>query len=133
MLSTKNLPADKFKLCKLSPTWTGPFKVLEYNPQNQNVSLDFSDFPDPSDISNKFHTSLLKPFTPNDDIHFAERTLNRPGPVEEDGWEVEKVLEFRSQPKTSKPQYKVQWKACHIKYNRSLFTADINEDLIQQA
>ena len=28
MLSNKNLPADKFKLSKLSPKWTGPFKVL---------------------------------------------------------------------------------------------------------
>ena len=132
MLSTKNLPADKFKLSKHSPKWTGPFKVLEYNPQNQNVTLDFSDFPDLSNISIKFHTSLLKPFTPNNDIHFPERKLNRPGPVEEDRWEVEKVLEFRSQPKTGKPQYKVQCKGWPTKYNQWLFTADIDEYLIQQ-
>ena len=107
MLSTKNRPADKFKLSKLSPKWTGRFKVLEYNPENQNVTLDFSDFPHLSNISNKFHTSLLKPFTHNDDIHVPERKLNRHGPVEEDRWEVERVLEFRSQPKTGKPHDKV--------------------------
>ena len=84
ILSTKNLPADKFKLSKLSPTWAGPFKMLEYNHRNQNVTLDFTDFPEFSNISNKFHTSLLKPFTPNDDIHFSERKLNRPGTVEKD-------------------------------------------------
>ena len=84
MLSTKYLPADKFKLYKLSPKWTGPFKVLQYNHQNQNITLDLSDFPDISKISNKFHSSLLKPFTRNDDIHFPARELNGPGSVEED-------------------------------------------------
>ena len=108
MLSTKNLPADKFKLSKLSPKWTGPFKVLKYDPQNQNVTLDVSDFSDLSNISNKFHNSLLKPCTPNDDIHFSERKLYRPATGEEDRWDVEKVLEFRSQPKTGKSQYEVQ-------------------------
>ena len=132
MLSTKNPPADNFKLYKLSPKCTGPFKVLKYNPQNQNVTLDFSEFADLSNISNKFHTSLLKPFTPNDNIHFTERKLNTPGPVEEDRWEVEKVLEFRRQPKTDKQQYKVQWKGWTTRYNQWLFTADIDEDLIQQ-
>ena len=78
MLSTKNLAADKFKLSKLSPKCTGLFKVLKYNPQNQNVSLDFSDFPDLSNISNKCHASLLKPFTSNDDIYVSEKKLNGP-------------------------------------------------------
>ena len=94
MLATKNLGADKFKLYKLSPKCTGPFNILEYNLRNQNVTLDFSDFPELSNISNKFHTRLLKPFTHNDDIHIPVRKLNRPGAVEEDRWEVEKVLEF---------------------------------------
>ena len=132
MLSTKNLPVDNFTLSKLSPTWTGPFKVLEYNPENQNVTLYVSDFPDLSNISNKFHTSLLKHFTPNDDIHFTERKRNVPGPVTEDRWEVEQVLEFRSQHKTGKPQYNVSWKGWPTKYNQLLFTADIDKDLIQQ-
>ena len=81
--------ANKFKLFKVSPTWTGPFQVREYNTHNHNVNLDFSDFPGLSNISNKFHTSLLKPFTPNDDIHFPAKKLNRPRPVEEHRWEVE--------------------------------------------
>ena len=132
MLPTKNLLAHKFKLSKLSTKWTGPLKVLEYNHKNQNVSLDFSDFSDLSNISNKLHTSLLKPLPPNDDIHFPESKLNRPGPVEEDRWELEKVHEVRSQPKTGKPQYKVQRKGWPTKYNQWLYTAYIEEDLIQQ-
>ena len=132
MLSTKKLPADKFKLSKLSPKCTGPFKVLKYNPPNQNVTLDFSDFPDLSNITNKFHTSLLKHYIPNDDIYFSERKLNRPGPVTEDRQEVQKVLEFRRQRKTGKPQYKVQCKGWPTEYNQWLFTADIDENLIEQ-
>ena len=68
-----------------------------------NVTIDFADFPDLSNISNKFHNSRQKPLTLNDDIHFTARKLNRPSQVEEDRWQVEKVLEFRSQPKTGKP------------------------------
>ena len=132
MLSTKNLPADKFKLYKRSPKWTGTFQVLEYKSQNQNVTLDISDFSDLRNISNKFHTSLLKPFTPNNDIQFPERNLNRPSPVVEGRWEVEEVLKFRSQIKTGKPQYKVQWKGWLTTYNQLLFTLDIDDDLIQQ-
>ena len=45
---------------------------------------------------------------------------------------MEKVLELRSELKTGKLQYKVQWKGWPTKYNQSLFTADIDEDLIQQ-
>ena len=102
MLSTKHVPADKFKLSKLSTKWTGPLQVLQYNPQDQNVSLTFSDFPELSNISNKFYSSLLKPCTPYDDIHFPERELNRPCLVEEVRCEVQKVLEFGSAPKTGK-------------------------------
>ena len=117
MLSTNNLPADKFKLSNLSSKCTVRFIMLQYNSRNQNVNVDFSDFPELSNISTKFHTSLLKPFTRNDEIYLPESELNRPGPVEEDRWEVEKVLEFRSQPKTGKPQYKVQYKGWPTKYN----------------
>ena len=99
MLSTKNLPVDKFQLYKLSPKWTGPFKVLQYNTTNQNVSLDYSHFPELSNIRNKLHTSLLKPFTPNDDIYFLARKQNRLEPVEEVRWQVAHVREFRSPPR----------------------------------
>ena len=100
MLFTKHLPADEFKLCEFTPKWTGPFKVPEYNPRNPNVKLDISDFPELSNICNKFHNSLLKPFKPNDNNPFTEWNLKRPGPVEDDRWEVENVLEFKSQQKT---------------------------------
>ena len=45
---------------------------------------------------------------------------------------MEKVLEFRSQPKTANLQYKGKWKGWPTTYNQCLFTADIDEDLIQQ-
>ena len=70
MLFTKNFRADKVKMYKLSIHWTGTFEVLKQNHQNQNVTLDFSNFTDLSNISNQFHASLLKTFTPHDDIYF---------------------------------------------------------------
>ena len=46
---------------------------------------------------------------------------------------MENVLEFRRQPKTGKPQYKVQWKGWPTKSNQWCFPADIDEDLSQQS
>ncbi|KAF8445133.1 hypothetical protein BGX38DRAFT_1271470 [Terfezia claveryi] len=106
MLSTKNLPA-RYHSSKLSPKWIGPFTITKYSPWSQNAKLNFTDFPDLNNINNSFHTSLLKPFFPNPIQLFPSRTLEQPGPVKEDRYEVERVLEFRSQPRTGKLQYKL--------------------------
>ena len=103
MLSTKNLPVDKFKLSKFSTKWTGHSNMPEYNPQNQNVIFEFSYLLELSNISNMFHTTLLKPFTADDDIHLPQWKLNYAALVEEYRWQVEKVLDFISQAETDKP------------------------------
>ena len=72
-LATKDLPTDKCKLFELSTKCTRPFTVLKYNAQNQIVTREFSHFLVLSNISNMLHTSSLKLFLPNDDLHFTYR------------------------------------------------------------
>jgi len=110
MLSTKNLPA-RYNSSKLSPKWIGPFKVTKELTFTQNVKLDLSENPDLSNISPVFHTSFIKPYFPNP-IKFTGREKTKLGPVDEkeNRYEVERVMEYKSQPGTGLPQYKVRWK-----------------------
>jgi len=110
MLSTKNLPA-RYNSYKLSPKWIGPFKVTKELTVTQNVELDLSENPDLSNISLVFHTCLIKPYFPNP-IKFTGKEKTKPGPVDEkeNRYEVERVMEYRSQSGTELPQYKVRWK-----------------------
>ena len=94
ILSTKNLPAA-FHQCQFAPTWIGAFKITNFIPCSQNVTLDLSELPDLQYITNSFHTSLIKPCIPNNDEKFPTRKLYKPGPVEGNRWQVEQVLQFR--------------------------------------
>ena len=116
ILSTKNLPAA-FHQSKLAPKWIGPCKIIDLIPCRQNVKLDLSELPDLLYITNAFHTSLIKPYIANDDEKFTNRKLDKPATVEGDRWEVEKVLQFRFQPATRRPQYEVKWKGYEHKDN----------------
>jgi len=114
MVSTKNFPSH-FNTNKLYYPWIGPVPVTKANNTRQTYTLDLLDYPELSKIIPTFHTSLIKPYQPNDDNKFPTRKLEQPGPVREGRYEVEKVVEFRTKPKTRKRQYKVRWKG----YNKS--------------
>jgi len=114
MVSTKNFPSH-FNTSKLHYPWIGPVPVIKANNIRQTYTLDLSDYPELSKIIPTFHTSLIKPYQPNDDNKFPTRKLGQPGPVEKGRYEVEKVVEFRTELRTGKRQYKVRWK----KYNKS--------------
>ena len=40
---------------------------------------------------------------------FPQRQLKKPGPVSQNRYEVEKVIEYRKAPRTGVSQYKVRW------------------------
>ena len=93
---------------KLNPKWLGPFTVTAANYQRRNYSLNFSTEPSLNLIYDTFHVNKLKSYIPNNDKEFPGHKLEKPGPVEDDRWEVEKVLEFRLAPRTGERQYKVR-------------------------
>jgi len=129
MLSTQNLPA-KYNSSKLSPKWIGPFKVTKELTFTQNVELDLSENPDLSNISTVFHTSLIKPYFTNP-IKFTGREKTKLGPVDEkeNRYEVERVMEYRSQPGTGLPQYKVRWKGYDYHQDEWVNDKDIDHSL----
>ena len=116
ILSTKNLPAA-FYQSKLAPKWIGPFKITNFIPCSQNVTLDLSELPDLQYITNSFHTSLIKPYILNNDKKSSTSKLDKPGSVEANRWEVEHVLQFRFKPRTRQPQYEVKCKGYDNKDN----------------
>ena len=128
ILSTENLPAA-FHQSKLAPKWIGPFKITNFIPWSQNVTLDLSELPDLQYITNSFHTSLIKSYMPNNDEKFPTRKLDKPGAVEDHRWEVEQVLQFRFKPGTRQPQYEVKWQGYEYKDNSWINAEDIDEQL----
>jgi len=110
MLSIKILPA-RYNSSKLSPKLMGPFNVNKELTFTQNVELDVSENPDLSNICPVFTIYLIKPFFPNP-ISFTGRQNTNLGNVDEkeNRYEVERVMEYRSQPGTGLPQHKVRWK-----------------------
>ena len=128
MLSTKNIPAA-FHQFKFAHKWIGPFKITNFIPCSQNVTLDLSELPDLQYNTNSFHTSLIKPYISNNDKKFPTRTLDKPGQVEGDRWEVEQVLQFRFKPGTRQPPYEFKWKGYEHKDNSLINAEDIDEQL----
>ena len=131
LLSTKNLNIST-TAPKLDPLWYGPFKIETAYPNTDNYKLDFTGHPEFSSIHPVFHTTLLKKYHSNNPEKFPAREFTEPGPVEEDEWEIEQVLEFRFQPRTRKPQYKVRWKGYAPKFDSWVFKEDITTDAIEQ-
>ena len=94
---------------KLKPKWLGPCKVIGHNYQHQNYMRDLNIATGLEGIHNVFHVELLESFKDNNSLKFPNREQPQPGPVTGDRWEVEKILEFRMQTSTKKPQYTVRW------------------------
>ena len=95
----------------------------------EHTTLDLSELPDLQYFTNSFHTSLIKPYIPNNDIMFPTRKLNKPGTVEGDRWEVEQVLLFRFKPGTRQLQYEVKCQGYEHKDNSWINANDIDEQL----
>ena len=70
-LSTENLALPKGRARKLSPKFIGPFRSTEARPESSNYKLALP--PDLGRIHPKFHSSLLRPYVPNDDENFPAR------------------------------------------------------------
>jgi len=58
-------------------------------------------------IHNTFHISTIKPYVENDSTNFPGRHEEQPGEVTVGRWEVKRVHEFRTAPRTDKSQYLV--------------------------
>jgi len=74
MVSTKNFPSH-FNTSKLHYPWIGPVPIIKTNNTRQTYTLALSDYPELSKIIPTFHTTLIKPYQPNNDNKFPTRKL----------------------------------------------------------
>ena len=116
---------------KTKPVWIGPFKIQKFNHWFNNYSLDFSEHPELQLLHNNFHISVLKPYHRNDPAKFSNRVAEKPPPVQDDRFLVEKVLEFRSRPGTGGREYKVRWTGYGPEYDEWVNVNDIDSDLLE--
>ena len=72
-LSTKNLTLPKGRTRKLVPKFIGPYKVLEAHNQASTVTLKLPPELTSRCITPTFHTSLVRPFVPNDEVQFPKQ------------------------------------------------------------
>jgi len=100
LLSTENINLLNTSR-KLKPRWVGPFRIQHVNRKRNNYTLDLSTDSRLSLIHHTFHISKIKPYVENDSTNFPGCHDEQPGEVTEGRWEVERVLEFRTAPRTS--------------------------------
>ena len=62
---------------------------------------------------------------------FPQRQLEKLGPVSQDSYEVEKVIEYRKAPRTSVPRYKVLWLGYSLENDQWIIVKDISTGILQ--
>ena len=113
MLSTENRRRnykrkDKKRVAKFMPRNDGPYTVVRAFPERSEYTLRLPNNPQ---TFPGFHSSLLKPFVPNDPTLFPDREFTRPGAVvTEDGTEenmIDRIVDARRRGRGK--QYLVRW------------------------
>jgi len=82
-------------------------------------------------IHNTFHISKIKPYIENNSTNFPGRHEEQPGEVREGRWEVERVLELRTAPRTGQSQYLVRWKGYGSDDDEWINFQDISLEIVQ--
>ncbi|HWN09726.1 MAG TPA: chromo domain-containing protein, partial [Pyrinomonadaceae bacterium] len=67
----------------------------------------------------------------NNSSKFPGRATEQPGEVAEGRWEVEKILEYRTAPRTGKNQYLVRWKGYNSDEDKWIDFEDISLEIVQ--
>lgn len=98
---------DEKRAAKLVPRFDGPFKVTKVHSEASTVTVQL---PTGSKTFPTFHTSLVKPFQPNDNDIFPGRANSPPNPVVVDGEVehfVERIIDHKKIPGGFK--YLIRW------------------------
>jgi len=130
LLSTENLNLLNTS-GKLKPRWFRPFRIQHVNRKRNNYTPDRSMHSRLSLIHNTFHISKIKPYVENDSTNFPGLHEEQPGEVTEGRWEVERVHEFLTAPRTGKSQYLVRWKGYGSDDHEWINFEDISLEIIQ--
>ena len=107
LLSTKHINLKKVSL-KIKSLRIGPFTILSAHSNRHNCSLDLTTDPSLNLMYNTFHVCKILPYIIHNSILFPQRQVEKPGPVSQDRYKVEKVMEYRKAPRSDILQYKVR-------------------------
>ena len=94
-VSTTNIRLPKGRTRKLLPKFIGPYKALAVDNSKSTVILDLPAELQTRRIHPTFHTSLIRPHIPNDDIRFPNREAARHydlGHGGDDEWFVDEII-----------------------------------------
>ena len=125
LLSTNNIDIKNVSP-KLKPLWIGLFTFLSANYNRNNYSLELFSDPSLNLIYNTFHISKVKPYVNKNSTLFLQYQLEKPGPVLQDRYEIERVIEYRKALHTSVPQYKVHWLEYSLEDDQWIDAKDIS-------
>ena len=114
----------------MKPLWIGPLTILSANYNCNNDSLDLSSDPSLKLIYNTFHISKVNPFVNNNYTLFLPRQLDKPGPVSQDIYKVDKVIEYRKALRTGVLQYKVCCSEYSLEDDQWLDAKDISTRIL---
>ena len=105
--------------------WHLQYNQLSSRDYNYTLHITFKN------IHSVFYTRLLKRFKPNNTNKFLSRANQQPEVVEDNRYEVEKALEFRTMQGTQKKQYKIKQTRQRNKYDLLVYVEDIDEEILK--
>ena len=109
------------------PRYDGPWEIIEARTETSSYK---SKLPNSTNIFPTFHTSQIKPFTPNDDEHFPSRkNTDIPEPMLVDGElenYVKRILDYKKVNK--QPSYLVRWVGFGPEHNEWLPASMLEEN-----
>jgi len=129
MLSTKHRRHEYKKkgerrTAKFFPRWDGPFRITDSHPEASTYTLDI-----PTNAYPLYHSSELKPHTPNDPTLFPDREFSQPGPVlTANGLEehaIEEIIDSRRRGRGW--QFLVRWTGYGPHHDEWLPAAELND------
>ena len=90
------------------PRWLGPFPITQVYDQRNNYTLDLTSNTDLRQIHKTFHMGLLKPYRENNLQELPQRYYSEPGPMKDDRYEVENVVNFRFSHSAREPLHQIR-------------------------
>lgn len=113
------------RVAKFMLRYDGPYTVLQSWPASSVYTLDMPN----SEVVPTFHSSLLRPWVPNDNELFPSRAHSLPDPiVTADGekeWQVQRILERRRHGRGF--QYLVEWTGYGEEHNLWLPGSEVKD------
>ena len=128
LLSSQNINVPNVNK-KMKSRWLGPFPITQVDCQHNNYTLDLSSNTDLHQIHKTLHIGLLKLYRENKQPEFPQRHNSEPGPVRDNRYEFENVVNFRFHHLAREPLYQIRWKGYRPSQDQWIYSDQIDEEV----